>query len=283
MRKNRNVDSSKKRAGRNPVPLVIKLAAVLFVFSTLAYGVCAFAKLSFFTIKEIKVKDNHEIDVSGIQGKNIFCLDLNRVGLLAMRRYPQYSGIRILRILPDRIYVDFSARKPLAGVNLGKTFLVDESGFFFSRAPLAAGEAVPELPLIEGLDGRLRSPLEGRRHSLRELRFALDFIKEASVCAGLKNFTIKSININPSSGAVITFLKKGQVVPAVMALPSQRVQTQEGVQVKVGAERVADKIGILATILNQYFSEFSTISYIDLRFKEPVIKFRDAQTKKEKE
>ncbi len=47
------------------------------------------------------------------------------------------------------------------------------------------------------------------------------------------------------------------------------------IQVKFGSERISEKVGLLATIFGHYSGDPGEINYIDLRFSEPVIKYRE--------
>ena len=46
-------------------------------------------------------------------------------------------------------------------------------------------------------------------------------------------------------------------------------------EVKIGREDIHNKLALLATLLAQVKNNIYNIEYIDLRFKEPVIKFRE--------
>jgi hypothetical protein len=48
-------------------------------------------------------------------------------------------------------------------------------------------------------------------------------------------------------------------------------------ELKIGQDGIRDKIGVLGDLLQQLEKDLSNIRYIDLRFKEPAIKFKDAK------
>ncbi len=260
MRKNRANSSSsgKSRPGRGK--WLYKAPAAVFIVTFCFYAVFALGKAGLFTIREIKVRDNRQIEIPGLLGRNIFCVDLRRPAVSVMRRYPQYCRIRIYRVLPDRIYVDFNERKPLACVKSERPMLVDEFGFLF---PVPDGDrTVQDLPVIEGLGGKLKLSCSGKRQSLAQLQLALSVIKGFQAYPALGALRIKSVEID-GAGAVAGIVFKDDV------------SGERQMQVKFGSERISEKIGLLAAIFGHYSDDPGEINYIDLRFSEPVIKYRE--------
>lgn len=265
MKKNKGVNSPVKKSRLNRGPWLYKLPVFIFLLTGCFYAVFALGKTGFFTVREIKVKDNRQIELPGLAGRNIFCVDLRRLALSAMRRYPQYCRIRIYRILPDRVYVDFNERRPLASIRSEHPMLVDEFGFLFSPPDGEQEGAAKGLPVIEGLGNKLRFTSGGKRQSLAQLQLALAVIKGFEAYPAFGGFRIKSVEID-GAGAVADIV--------------QKEDAEEGaIQVKFGSERISEKMNVLATIFGHYSGEFRTISYIDLRFREPVIKYREEKTK----
>lgn len=263
MRKNRGVNSPGKKGRSKRSPRLYRIAAAVFIAAVCFYVVFALGKSGFFTIREIKVRDNRPIEIPGLTGRNIFSVDLRKKALSAMRRYPRYCRIRIYRVLPDRIYVDFSERKPLACIKCEHPVLVDESGFLF---PLPEGtQAGQDLPVIEGLGGKLGLSSYGKRQSFAQLQLALSVIKGFEAYPSLGILRIRNVEVN---GA-------GAVAGIVFKEDDSRAQEM---QVKFGGERIGEKIGILATIFGHYSGDLRNISYIDLRFSEPVIKYREERS-----
>jgi len=273
MKKNKGVNPPAKKGRLNRGPWLYKFPVFILALTGCFYVVFALGKTGFFTIREIKVKDNRQIEMPGLVGRNIFCADLRRQALSAMRRYPQYCSIRAYRILPDRIYVDFNERKPLALVQCERPMLVDEFGFLFSRSCSMQDGVEQGLPVIEGLGNKLRFSSGGRRQSLAQLQLALSVIKVFEAYPALGGFSIRRVEID-GAGAVADIALKEAASPAKEAVTKEDV-----IQVKFGSERISEKMSLLATIFGHYSGEFRTINYIDLRFREPVIKYREEKTK----
>jgi hypothetical protein len=57
----------------------------------------------------------------------------------------------------------------------------------------------------------------------------------------------------------------------------QAQAVQEVLEVKIGQGDISDKMRVLGELFIQLKKDLSNIKYIDLRFKEPVIKFKNAQ------
>ncbi|MEI6631454.1 MAG: cell division protein FtsQ/DivIB, partial [bacterium] len=144
-------------------------------------------------------------------------------------------------------------RRPIAYVKLYRYFCVDDGLVLFDLPKQAQAQ---ELPLILGLDRIIYNPKPGVRVNLRELAFAVDIIKKAGVISALKDYQIKTINVPSLNNA--SFFIAG------------------GLEVKISQDDISEKMSILGSLLNQEKLGLGQIRYIDLRFKEPVIKLKNA-------
>ena len=239
------------------VSALILLSAVFF-FSNLK-------NLSIFTIREITVKQGAAIDLAYLKGKNLFSIDLARESQNARLRYPVYKRIRLIRILPDRVYVDFVKRRPVALVKLNtKYYSVDEDAMLFDAGSVlnANDPAWQTLPVMTGLDSKIPNPRPAVRYYLPELGFGLKIISEAEKNKGFRDFRIVSLDLSVP-GNTLMFL----------TLPS--LANAGIVEVKLGKEQIISRLRILEGLLYQFKKDWNSIKYIDLRFKEPAIKFID--------
>jgi cell division septal protein FtsQ len=115
----------------------------------------------------------------------------------------------------------------------------------------------PDLPLILGLDTKIFGPKLGQKYNIRELMLALNIIKAVQKNNELKDCKIKKIDV---------------------AYPNNTsFFIAEGLQIKLDEDDIEGKINILSTLLIRVKDELVNIKYIDLRFKEPVIKFKDVK------
>lgn len=221
--------------------------------------------LSLFTIREVTVRQGAAIDLSYLKGKNIFSVDLELESRYAWRRYPVYKKIRLIRMLPDRIFVDFVSRRPLALVKLNaKYFSVDDDAILFDAGLILkpADPAWQVLPVISGLGPKIPNPKSACKYYVPELDFGLQVIREAGKNKGFKDYRIISLDLSSPDSAVM-----------LLTLPS--LANAGIVEVKLGREDIISRLRILEGLLYQFKKDWNSIKYIDLRFREPAIKFND--------
>jgi hypothetical protein len=143
-------------------------------------------------------------------------------------------------------------RSPLAFVKLYRYFYVDENCVLFDRR---TGQEVPDLPVITGLETKIFGAKSGKKYNVKELGLALDIIKELNNNKALRDYKIKVIDVsNPMNSSV--FL-------------------EGGLEIKIGQEDLGKRINLLSTLLTNMKNDLKQIKYIDLRFKDPVIKFKN--------
>lgn len=262
--------------GRNTprsISLAIKLVisgitiivALLFIIGYLAV---ALKNLDYFKLKDIAVnRPEGAFDFSYLLGRNIFRIDLKKESRYITELYPVYKNIRLFRILPNRLFIGFTDRNPLAYVKLYRYFCVDSDLALFE---LPQGEESWDLPVIIGLERKIPGPRPGKRYNIKELITALNIIKEIETNSLFKKYKIERIDItNPANISCFIRLSgysQGQVATNLAAL-----------EVKMGQDDSGDKIRVLAGLFTQLQDDISKIKYVDLRFKDPVVKFKDAK------
>jgi len=240
-----------------PLKLPIKIIAVtaiifLALIFIMGYIRKVFKASDYFKIKDIISREGDTARLSYLKGKNIFSVDLRNESRYILEYYPNYSAIRLVRLLPDRIFVDFIKRKPVAFIKLYRYFTVDKDGVIF-YTPEHTQDL--ELPIILGLETKIFGPKPGKIYNIRELTLALNIIRELRRNRAFKNYNIKKIDVANLANTSIFMQKES-----------------ENLEIKLGADNIKDKIGILSGLIVQEKSELGNIKYIDLRFKEPVIK-----------
>jgi len=108
----------------------------------------------FFKADRILVKGNQRLSRSEVighaqlsQGVNILSVNLNttRKRLLS---HPLIAEARVRREFPSRIQVTIREHQPLAVLNLGRRFVIDERGEIFKEAEGTYSEG---LPIVNGL------------------------------------------------------------------------------------------------------------------------------------
>jgi len=263
----------RKRKVNFPVkPVVLVLIILLALGFILGYIWRILTTAEYFRVKDIVSKEVLNVDLSYLKGKNIFSLDLPQEAANIRENCLDCSRIRLARVLPDRIFVELIRRKPLAFIKLYRYFAIDEDGFIFqsSLAPDDAG-----LPVITGLETKVFGPKPGKRYESRELSAALLILKEAAKARLLNDFKIQKLNVGGVDNITVQIpIPQGaQVSYANWKTPKEK----EFIEIKFGQGNIRDKVVIMAGLINQEKRNLRSIKYIDLRFNEPVIKFKDVK------
>lgn len=256
----------KNKSGKLPVKLISFVAGIFFILACfIAYGLAFFLKSDYFSVKNIISREGNAEELSYLLGKNIFGIDLDYEAARIVQLYPDCSKVRLVRLLPDRMFVDFLKRKPVAIVRLYRNFAIDQEGVFFyvDGSPEELG-----LPLIAGLETKISGVKAGRKYNAKELAVALNIIMETKLNAILKNYKIGKIDVAMLNNVTIFF---------PFSSNASGVMDNGSLEVKLGSDNIKDKIIALAGLIIASKNDLTNLKYIDLRFKEAVIKFRDVE------
>lgn len=254
-----------------PVKIIIIFAIISLAFSfVIGYIWKELAASEFFSIKQVIVR-NSDISFDYLKGRNIFSLDLNGQSRMVSFACPDCLKVRFSRVFPNCIFVDFLKRKPLALVKFYKNFVVDEQGVLFY--PESAAEEA-DLPVIYGLETKIFAPKPGVKYKRSELDLALTILKEFKADKAFRGFTLKRIDVADLRSAGFFVLLPKQVADYTKPAP---LAEWMGFEVRTGEANIREKMMILGGLVMQARKEWGNINYIDLRFKEPVIKLKDAK------
>lgn len=211
-----------------------------------------------FEVQKIHITKTHAfsrdtiLSLSGIErDTNIFMIDLNKVSRL-LEKLPRIKRAEVRRMLPHTIAIDIVERKQIAQVKLPfrKTYyLIDYEGCVL---PPLLKEAQPGLPIIEA------------RFSGKTALQPGDFFWNE----GIQNSLLLQKHISEHS-----FLSSEPFVKIVVdqAL-NMSIFLYDEIELKVGkdAEGSLSKLNKVQDVFNP--ETRSQIKYIDLRFKDVVIK-----------
>ena len=257
-----------------PLKLIILLVVILLaIFLLIGYIWTVLNTSDFFSVKKVIVR-NLDTSFDDLKGKNIFSLDLNSQSRRVFSKYPDCRMVRFSRILPDCIVVDFLKRQPVALIKFYKDFAVDAQGILF-YPNISFAEA--NLPEIYGLETKIFAPKLGIKYNRPELDLALSIIKEIKANKSFKSFTLKKIDVLSLQSAGFFILLPKQVVNYTLSTPQLE---WVGFEVRVGEGNIKQKIMILGGLIMQERKDWGNIKYIDLRFKEPLIKLNNNLDKK---
>ena len=263
----------KKRKSNFPAkPAAIVLIILLASCFILGYIWRILTTAEYFRVRDIVSKEVLSVDLSYLKGKNIFELNLPQEAANIIGGCPDCSRIRLARVLPDRIFVELIRRKPVAFIKLYRYFAIDGDGFIF-QSTLEPDNAA--LPVITGLETKIFGPKPGKRYASNELSAALLIIKEAAKSRLLNDYKIQKLIVGGIDNITVQIpIQRGyQVSYTDWKAPKEK----EFLDVKFGQGNIRDKVVIMAGLINQERRNLGTIKYIDLRFNEPVIKFKDVK------
>ncbi len=236
-----------------PVVIIMLVCVVVLVCMSLGKSL---KHSGYFTVKNIVVNE-HLQELSSLRGCNIFSVNLSKVSGYLLAKYPDYRQIRLIRILPDKLFIYFSRRVPVARVKLYREFYVDKDAVLFN---IGSVEDVREVPRLTGFDSIIFGPKAGKKYPLKPLEEALNIIKEFSLNKSLQEYRINRIDLAHNRNLILYLSLQD---PSLL------------LEVRLGQDSIKDKINILGSVLWQAKADSLNIKYIDLRFKEPVIKFAD--------
>lgn len=269
----------RKRKSNFPAkPLVLVLIILLALFFILGYIWRVLTTSEYFLVKDIVSKEVLNVDLAYLKGKNIFTLDLAKEAAVIFKSCPDCQRVRLARIIPNRIFVELIRRKPIALIKLYRYFAVDEDGYIFSSSvktddPLLSG-AQGALPVITGLETRIFGPKPGFKYENRELAVALLILKETARTPVFRDYRIQKINIAGIDNITVQI----PITPAQTAYNNWKAPGKiEFLEVKIGQGNIRDKLAIMSGLINQEKQNLGNIKYIDLRFNETVIKFKDVK------
>lgn len=262
----------KRQTFRFPVkPFSIAVVILLVALFIIGYIWNALMTCDYFKIKEVIAREGNTEPLSYLKGRNIFSVDLAKEARAISEVYPDCRKVELIRNLPSRIIVNFNRRKPVALLKLYKYFLVDDEGALMNSAG-ALEEA--DLPVIMGLETKIFGAKAGKHYNIRELAVALSIIEELKTSKFMKGFKIKRIDVASLQNASF-------VIPLMQAMPdkvtAKRAISHAEIEIKIGPDNIKNKLAILAGIFLQTSNDLVSIKYVDLRFKEPVIKFQEVK------
>jgi len=170
------------RSGAIPVMAAVKAAgaaAALIIAALAVYaGYGAVAQNHYFDLSEIKIsgaevlkEDSIRESIGGVEGKNIFSLDIKEIGS-KLSANPWIESVEIRRQFPSTMIVNIKERVPVfKTVMNGKSWLLDGSGAIVTEASVAEETALPSLYGISPVEGEAQA---GGKVAERQVKHAAD-------------------------------------------------------------------------------------------------------------
>lgn len=250
-------------------PLFFVLAVFIFLIFISGYILQLLTTADYFKVKDVAGGEGLNAEPLYLKGKNIFLLNLARESLYIARFCPDCLKVKVARILPDRIFVEFVKRRPVALVKLYRYFAVDQNGVFFN---ISQEPKDLKLPVITGLETKISAINPGEVSKVKELSLAISIIKETDKFRNLRDYPIQRIDVSGLDNITILIPVYPDNLTYNNWLPPGR---QKILEVKISEGNIVERIAVMSGLINQERNNLANIKYIDLRFKEPVIKFQD--------
>jgi len=269
MKRKKREGRVRRNVRRNITKEIIIASFVLLLIASFLYLRNTLRSLDYFRVKDVVVDAQGQGDFSYLEGRNIFDIDITKEAEYISQAYPGYKRIKVIRVLPNRIFIDFVKRKPLAILKLYRLFSIDDEQVLFETGNESM---MTGLPLIVGLETKIFGPKVGSRYNIKELTRALEVIKFIQNNRAFRDYKIKTIELEKGN-----YFTCSISIPWVLYANAGRdpASGSDILQVKFSPEGLQDKLDLLQRLFSQIRNELSRISYIDLRFREPVIKYRD--------
>ncbi|MCW8893534.1 MAG: FtsQ-type POTRA domain-containing protein [Deltaproteobacteria bacterium] len=261
--KTKKVRQNRRKQKKKPVNLrkllqrFLRVGVAVFSATLIVVGVFFVTQLllasDLFRIDQVSVKgsqrlsDQQVVDLSDVQvGVNTFNLDLNLIGR-KIEENPWVQQARVQRIFPRQIGVHIQERQPVAIVNLGYLYYLDNQGEIFKV--LDANDKL-NFPIITGFEyEKAQGHDEGYAQRLTQIVSLLSDLRQREL------FNLDQISEihQDVDGGLSLFTFDGSV------------------KIKLGQSGYREKLDRLERIYAELQPKLRMLDYIDLNVEEKVI------------
>ncbi len=248
-RKNKKSKPSRKITAR-----IVGVLLVLFLVIVIGRKMTELIKhASLFSIKKIthhpSLRFINSVQLDALKGQNIYEVDTVSIQKDLQKRYPAVSQLRVLRRLPDEIHIEARMRLPVAKFLIADRFyVVDKKCTVFPQRQSTAFV----LPLVTGFKSEDRIYQDG------------DTIRSAKCEVALAIISGLHRNKNLSKKRIIKI--------DVGNLSEIKLNLHGDIAVLIDANDIKRQLSMLEMILFKQERRPDEFKYIDLRFKEPIIR-----------
>ena len=186
-KKKRPAERKARKKGKRSLPIAAlarKAGRVLALVSGVAVSLAALyvgwqqlTASPYLRISHVRVEGNRQVkeeELVGLteaRGANIITFDVEDAGR-RVESLPWVREVSLARELPGSVKIRVSEREPLAMINLGELYYIDDEGVIFAAAD---GNTGVNYPVLSGLDrGKL---LRGERESFELLERGLELLR----------------------------------------------------------------------------------------------------------
>jgi len=228
--------------------MAVFVAAVFFLAQAFLYRSDYFklrvveTRAAFLDQRAASVINNQILSL--YKGQNIFKIPLKVIAQYVRTSYADVKEIAVRIALPDRIVMEVKLRRPIAIVRNIRYYPIDEEGVVLP--PVALIDMTKDLPIIDGVDLKY-----GRKGNPRNLKFAMELIKNIKQSRFMSNYGLVSINAADPR--------------------SMSFYLSNGLEVKIGSENFSQRLEALSKTLKDPRLVIDKIKYIDVRFEDVAI------------
>ncbi|MFP4472792.1 MAG: cell division protein FtsQ/DivIB [Candidatus Omnitrophota bacterium] len=213
-----------------------------------------FRTSSLFQVEEIVREPDLQFVQSSyldrLAGRNIFSVNLSRVQKRVQQQYPQVHELRVIRRLPDRIAVTAEKREPFV------LAVLTDGDAILDREGVLLGEASAfdlDTPRILGVADAGRMSV-GKSLASRQVSAGMKILRAFDSDAYLSADRIRFVDVSN--------------------LSKIQVRLETGGDVYLDQYKIPHKVNVLGLLVSQAVVDLGAVEYVDLRFKEPVIRKR---------
>jgi len=246
---------SKKNIIANPLikKIFVCIGALLVVAICVAQVIKGIKGSDIFIVRKITIDPSiasiQSRDLAKVRGRSLFDVNVKLLENRLNRQFPQLSQINVIKRFPDEIYVVAKKRNAFAQTKVRRrNITLDSEGVVLFE--MDKGDQ--NLPYIEGLKLKKSQVRIGSPIYVHSLQGALNLIKVFNENNVLSNYKISRIDVSN--------------------LSKINLYTSTGLRIIVDRNKTKQKLKILEMLLTQKKINFDEVKYIDLRFKEPIIK-----------
>lgn len=203
-----------------------------------------------FRVTEIRVPEGSGLRVSeSVIGQNLWQVDVARLAEELTAQRPQLKRVRVIRRPPHTLEVEVLERTPVAQLQLGQWYAVDEEGFILPDGRAKPFESLPALKGVQPAKGSLKA---GRANAAPRLQEALRIVamlrRSSALC--------------------------GRAVSAIELTQARHVRfvLDDALEVRCGEVAALEThLARLRLVLDVVAQRPMEVAYIDMRFADPVI------------
>lgn len=257
VRRNKRKQEKKSVDLRKALRRLLRVSVALSSTSLIVVGGFFLVQLTMasdmFKVDRIVVKGNGKLAVEQIvalsdvrRGVNTFSLDLGLIGR-KIEENPWVLSARVERIFPRQVTISIRERTPVAIVNLGYLYYLDDQGEVFKV--LGANDQL-DFPIITGFEYEKAKSHDGDYvESFRQIVTLLDDLKKRSL---FDLSQVSEVHQDADGGLTLYTLR-------------------DCVKVKLGKDDYTSKLDRLERIYAQLQPKMKMLDYIDLNVQEKII------------